>query len=95
MRALEETILKQTRLRPSSFFQHVHHSDGSSTANEPPINKFEQRLSQADAYLQLLIQQISAMESRPELAEVVKKANEFLEAVKHSIVLLQIAKVYV
>jgi hypothetical protein len=60
---------------------------------DEPLHRFELRLAQADSYLQLLIQQVAAMESKPELADVVGKANEFLEAVKHSIVLLQIAKV--
>jgi hypothetical protein len=41
----------------------------------------------------MLIQQVSALEGRPGLAEVVGKTNDFLDAVKHSIVLLQIAKV--
>ena len=59
-----------------------------------PLHHFEQRLAQADVYLQMLIQQISGLEnSRPELNGIVTKANEFLEAIKHSIVLLQIAKV--
>lgn len=73
------------------FFPHVF-SEAHQVANEP-LNRFEQRLSQADSFLQILIQQIATMESRPELSEIVARANDFLEAVKHSIVLLQIAKV--
>lgn len=41
----------------------------------------------------MLIQQIGDLEGRPELTRVVAKGNEFLSAIKHSIVLLQIAKV--
>ncbi|XP_021950667.1 oxysterol-binding protein-related protein 9 [Folsomia candida] len=90
VRALEETILKHTRLRPLAYFPHVF-SEANVGVDEP-LHRFELRLAQADSYLALLIQQVAAMESKPELAEVVGKANEFLEAVKHSIVLLQIAK---
>lgn len=88
---MEETILKHTRLRPLAYFPHVF-SEANVGVDEP-LHRFELRLAQADSYLALLIQQVAAMESKPELAEVVGKANEFLEAVKHSIVLLQIAKV--
>jgi hypothetical protein len=83
--------MKHTRLRPTNYLPHVFADVNSMT--EEPMSRFEQRLAQADSYLQILIQQIAAMESKPELADVVTKANEFLDAVKHSIVLLQIAKV--
>jgi len=83
--------VKHTRLRPTNYLPHVF-ADVNAMADEP-LSRFEQRLAQADSYLQILIQQIAAMESKPELVDVVAKANEFLDAVKHSIVLLQIAKV--
>lgn len=70
-----------------------HHFADLSTNVEEPLLRFEQRLAQADAYLEILIKQVAALEKRSECEEVVQKANEFLEGVKHSIVLLQIAKV--
>jgi len=90
VRALEDAILKHARLRPS-FKSHYFPTGGD--ASTQPLLGFEQRLSQADVYLQMLIQQIGELEGRPELAGVVAKGNEFLSAIKHSIVLLQIAKV--
>lgn len=92
MRALEETILKHARLRPGSYLP-LHFATNMSGTTDEPLRRFEHCLAQADAYLQLLIQQVVALESKPEMSHLVNKANEYLEAVKHSIVLLQIAKV--
>ena len=96
VRALEDAILRHARLRPGSVKPHRSQFTALGTEGIPniePLVRFEQKLAQTDVYLQMLIQQVDALQGRPQLSPVVSKANEFLEAVKHSIVLLQIAKV--
>lgn len=71
----------------------------------PPKQDFDRKIAEADAYLQLLIDQIKLIEEKkdkfPEGEEdkldiydtVLTQANAMLNSVKHTIVQLQIAKV--
>ncbi|KAF5307219.1 hypothetical protein FQR65_LT00735 [Abscondita terminalis] len=89
--ALEDTILRHAnRLRWES--------------NAPPtsVKDFDNKVSEADAYLQLMIEQTRLLENKIEtLTDIEEKvkcqlilehANTMLHNIKHSIVLLQIAK---
>uniref|UniRef100_A0A1B6D0N0 Oxysterol-binding protein n=1 Tax=Clastoptera arizonana TaxID=38151 RepID=A0A1B6D0N0_9HEMI len=68
----------------------------------PTVQDFDRKLAEADAYLQILIDQTKALELRIEqMTDIDDKrrseaiwnhANNMLEQVKHTIVLLQIAK---
>ncbi|XP_072378379.1 oxysterol-binding protein-related protein 9 isoform X1 [Diabrotica undecimpunctata] len=89
--ALEETIIRHgNRLR-----YETHHPS-------PTIRDFDNKVSEADAYLQLMIDQTRKLEERistiTDSDEKVKcqvildHANIMLDNIKHSIVLLQIAK---
>lgn len=66
------------------------------------LELFDKKVTEADAYLQLLIDQVNVIEQKIETLEktedkerceeIKTQANAMLENVKHSIVLLQIAK---
>ncbi|KAE8751996.1 hypothetical protein FOCC_FOCC001159 [Frankliniella occidentalis] len=68
----------------------------------PSVQDFDKKLIEADAYLQILINQVEALEERIDKMQdpsdkshglhIRDHANALLENVKHSIVLLQIAK---
>ncbi|VEN62723.1 unnamed protein product, partial [Callosobruchus maculatus] len=68
----------------------------------PTIKDFDNKVSEADAYLQLMIDQTKKLEERIQTitdAEektkcqiILDHANVMLDNIKHSIVLLQIAK---
>ncbi|XP_077515349.1 oxysterol-binding protein-related protein 9-like isoform X2 [Amblyomma americanum] len=68
----------------------------------PTQHNFDTKLTEADSYLQLLIEQIRDLEysiekvadprERQQLSGIGSNANALLETVKHTIVLLQIAK---
>ncbi|XP_033111662.1 oxysterol-binding protein-related protein 9-like isoform X2 [Anneissia japonica] len=68
----------------------------------PSINDFEKKLAEADAYLQLLINQTESLEAkmsrvttevdRPEQDQVLATAKGMIESIKQAIVLLQVAK---
>lgn len=69
-----------------------------------PKQDFDRKVTEADAYLQLLIEQIKLIESKKSAAEedeekqkkysdILLQANAMLNSVKHTIVQLQIAKV--
>ncbi|XP_068242910.1 oxysterol-binding protein-related protein 9 isoform X6 [Palaemon carinicauda] len=68
----------------------------------PTMADFDKKLTESDAYLQLLIDQTSVLEKhiastedeadRQRCQEVINHINTVLESIKHSIVLLQIAK---
>ncbi|XP_044744788.1 oxysterol-binding protein-related protein 9 [Coccinella septempunctata] len=91
VQALEDTIFK-------------HGSRMKWDTNQPPptIKDFQYKVTEADAYLQLMIEQIKILEeniskmSDPEdkskCQTILEQANVMLDNVKHSIVLLQIAK---
>ena len=70
----------------------------------PPKHDFDRKVAEADAYLQLLIDQIKIIEQKKEFLdneddktqsydEILQHANCLLNSVKHTIVHLQIAKV--
>ena len=70
----------------------------------PPKHDFDRKVAEADAYLQLLIDQIKQVDQKQNLLkeedeekrqrydEILSQANLMLNAVKHAIVQLQIAK---
>nr|CAG4640791.1 EOG090X04KD [Eulimnadia texana] len=92
IRALEDTILRHAQLQRKL--------DPSRPA--PTMHDFDQKLAESDAYLQILIDQIKNLElrientsdetSKAKLCNIKDHANATLECIKHSIVLLQIAK---
>ncbi|XP_076338053.1 oxysterol-binding protein-related protein 9 isoform X1 [Tachypleus tridentatus] len=93
--ALEETIVRHTPSR-GSYYKSWERSVLAST-----IQDFESKLTESDAYLQLMIEQVKNIEHKIETADetekillslVRDKANCVVESVKHSIILLQIAK---
>ncbi|XP_030761058.1 oxysterol-binding protein-related protein 9 isoform X2 [Sitophilus oryzae] len=89
--ALEDTI-----------FRHGKGSRWEPPHPTPTLKDFDNRVSEADAYLQIMIEQTAKLEERigmltdPEeraTCEIIlKHANVMLENIKHAIVLLQIAK---
>ncbi|XP_060555680.1 LOW QUALITY PROTEIN: oxysterol-binding protein-related protein 9-like [Ruditapes philippinarum] len=90
--ALENTIVRHTR----------HSSFRGQQAGVPSAADFDRKLAETDAYLQLLINQVESLEKRIEACEDVGEkekynvikvtANAMIEAIKHSIVMLQISK---
>lgn len=91
VRALEDTIFR-------------HGSRMRWDTNGPPatIKDFDNKVSEADAYLQLMIEQTQNLEERIKIIKdeeektkcqvILEHANMMLDNIKHSIVLLQIAK---
>ena len=71
----------------------------------PTMADFDKKLTESDAYLQLLIDQTTLLEKhmsstddeadRQRCQEVVNHINTVLESIKHSIVLLQVSVHYV
>nr|XP_053655809.1 oxysterol-binding protein-related protein 9-like isoform X3 [Cherax quadricarinatus] len=92
IRGLEDTIVRHT---PS-----IRRWDPSKPA--PTMADFDKKLIESDVYLQLLIEQTSVLEKhmlstddeadRQRCQDVITNVNTVLESIKHSIVLLQIAK---
>ncbi|XP_067846325.1 oxysterol-binding protein-related protein 9 isoform X2 [Heptranchias perlo] len=89
--ALEETILRHTlQLR------------GGETGFVPSVQDFDKKLAEADAYLQILIDQLKLFdekvktcnddEQRRKVENLKEVTNSMVESIKHCIVLLQIAK---
>ncbi|XP_069794749.1 oxysterol-binding protein-related protein 9 isoform X13 [Narcine bancroftii] len=89
--ALEETILRHTlQLR------------GTETGFVPTVQDFDKKLAEADAYLQILIDQLKLFdekvktsiddEQRKKVESLKEVTNSMVESIKHCIVLLQIAK---
>ncbi len=91
--ALEDTILRHTHRRGKK----------SETSSKPTLVDFERKLTETDSYLQLLIGQVDSLDKRiencndehekEELSAIKAKTVHLLDGVKHTIVLLQIAKV--
>ncbi|KAK2585482.1 hypothetical protein KPH14_010138 [Odynerus spinipes] len=91
VRALEDTILRHSHAR-------------WDPKKSPPKQDFNRKVAEADAYLQLLIDQIKLIETKQNSVEsedeekqqryaaVLTQANAMLNSVKHTIVQLQIAK---
>lgn len=97
IRCLEDTILRHAYgyKSPSSLRL-------DSMRPSPTIQDFDKKLAEADAYLQILIDQTKLLEQRIEsdletedktkCELILSHTNNLLEQVKHTIVLLQIAK---
>ena len=103
IRALEDTVLKhnQTRrmssgLRKSALLVH-------SAGEAPTLLDFDKKLTETDCYLQILLNQVSALknkmddpettpEAKAKYEDIAEKAVAMTESIKHGIVLLQIAK---
>ncbi|XP_011493953.1 PREDICTED: oxysterol-binding protein-related protein 9 [Ceratosolen solmsi marchali] len=91
VRALEDTILRHSHTR-------------WNPRKPPPKQDFDRKVAEADAYLQLLIDQIKFIEQKQKSFEndnddktmrytqILSPANAMLNSVKHAIVQLQIAK---
>ncbi|XP_011150267.1 oxysterol-binding protein-related protein 9 [Harpegnathos saltator] len=90
IRALEDTILRHSNAR-------------WDPKKSLPKHDFDRKVAEADAYLQLLIEQIKLIETKKSAAEedeekqkkysaILLQANAMLNSVKHTIVQLQIAK---
>ncbi|XP_043502655.1 oxysterol-binding protein-related protein 9 isoform X1 [Polistes fuscatus] len=89
--ALEDTILRHSHAR-------------WDPKKSPPKQDFNRKVAEADAYLQLLIDQIKIIETKQQSLEteneeiqesytaILMQANAMLNSVKHTIVQLQIAK---
>nr|CAD7463334.1 unnamed protein product [Timema tahoe] len=91
IRSLEDTILR-----------HANRMRWDPNKPQPTIQDFDKKLVEADAYLQIIIDQVKALELRMEglsnhddkmrCQSIVNHANDMLDAIKHTVVLLQIAK---
>ncbi|CAH0551346.1 unnamed protein product [Brassicogethes aeneus] len=91
VRALEDTIIRHG----SQMKWDAYHPS-------PTLKDFDNKVSEADAYLQLMIDQTKNLEERMDIITdleeknkcelILQHANEMLNNIKHSIVLLQIAK---
>ncbi|XP_066586974.1 oxysterol-binding protein-related protein 9 isoform X2 [Prorops nasuta] len=91
IRALEDTILRHSHAR-------------WDPKKAPPKQDFDRKVAEADAYLQLLIDQIKLLEGKQKdvanvdeekhqvYSTILAQANAMLNSVKHTIVQLQIAK---
>ncbi|XP_039340511.1 oxysterol-binding protein-related protein 9 isoform X1 [Mauremys reevesii] len=89
--ALEETILR-----------HTLQLQGVDSGFVPSVQDFDKKLTEADAYLQILIDQLKLFdeklqhciddEQRKKIENLKETTNSMVESIKHCIVLLQIAK---
>uniref|UniRef100_F6VTM3 Oxysterol-binding protein n=1 Tax=Ciona intestinalis TaxID=7719 RepID=F6VTM3_CIOIN len=87
--ALEDTILRHSQRQVEPCFT-------------PSLEEFDHKLAEADAYLQLLIEHVRAIESKvgklgsssdkQNLEGILSSGQEMIEAVTKSIMLLQLAK---
>jgi len=78
-------------------------STGSGSRQRSQLVLFEKKVNEADAYLQLIIDQttkierkideLDSEEDKAKYSSLQMQANAMLDNIKHSIVLLQIAKV--
>lgn len=104
MRHLEDTIARSTRYRTYGDPSQTLQSMGGSSSKNNNLTLFDKKVMEADTYLQMIIDQTSKIEQRIDALEneediakydgVKKQANAMLDHIKHSIVLLQIAKVF-
>ncbi|NWR14288.1 OSBL9 protein, partial [Emberiza fucata] len=115
--ALEDTILRHTlQLQASSSLSHFscptimkngrqNHIAGVDSGFVPSVHDFDKKLTEADAYLQILIDQLKLFDEKLQNCkdDEQRKASTFclknclsggsmVESIKHCIVLLQIAK---
>lgn len=87
--------------------RHTHRRRGrkNDQANNPvpTLSEYERKLTETDAYLQLIIEQLKTVDAqieatksehdRERLVDIKAKTLTLLDSIKHAIVLLQIAKV--
>ena len=101
VRHLEDAIARSTyRYRPD---QAQLMSGGASSSRNTHLVMFDKKVSEADTYLQMVIDQAAKIEQRINEIEdeeergkyesLKEQINNMLDHIKHSIVLLQIAKV--
>ncbi|XP_040573447.1 oxysterol-binding protein-related protein 9 [Lepeophtheirus salmonis] len=86
IRALEEVVFRNHRIR------HRQSSSGSFS-----IQDFDNKLAETDCYLQLMLDRMDKLKSLKggedeEVDNLLKKADNMTESIKHAIVLLQITK---
>ncbi|XP_056671125.1 oxysterol-binding protein-related protein 9 isoform X7 [Monodelphis domestica] len=91
IQALEETILR-----------HTLQLQGVDSGFVPSVQDFDKKLTEADAYLQILIDQLKLFDNklqnckdddqRKKIETLKETTNNMVESIKHCIVLLQIAK---
>nr|XP_018903713.1 PREDICTED: oxysterol-binding protein-related protein 9 [Bemisia tabaci] len=96
IRCLEDTILRHAYGYKSSRLEF------NNAKSLPTIHDFDKKLAEADAYLQILIDQTKNLEARmnqvtdpsdkSRCQAIWNHVNVMLEQVKHTIILLQIAK---
>jgi hypothetical protein len=103
VRHLEDTIAQSTRYRSYGDPSQTLQSMGGSSSKNNNLTLFDKKVMEADTYLQMIIDQTSKIEQRIDALEseeekekydgIKQQANDMLDHIKHSIVLLQIAKV--
>uniref|UniRef100_H2YQU3 Oxysterol-binding protein n=1 Tax=Ciona savignyi TaxID=51511 RepID=H2YQU3_CIOSA len=81
--ALEDTILRHSQRQILQVEPHF----------VPSLEEFDRKLAEADAYLQLLIENVQAIEEKSAKSESATDKQEMIEAITKSIMLLQLAKV--
>ncbi|CAK7306301.1 Oxysterol-binding protein-related protein 9 [Vulpes lagopus] len=79
--ALEETILR-----------HTLQLQGLDSGFVPSVQDFDKKLTEADAYLQILIDQLKLFDDKLQNCKDDEQRKSMVESIKHCIVLLQIAK---
>ncbi|MXQ98630.1 hypothetical protein E5288_WYG021740 [Bos mutus] len=79
--ALEETILR-----------HTLQLQGLDSGFVPSVQDFDKKLTEADAYLQILIEQLKLFDDKLQNCKDDEQRKSMVESIKHCIVLLQIAK---
>lgn len=111
VRRLEDTILRHANRSRALWEQQYsggsgstsHGTPGSSTRRANSLVLFDKKVSEADAYLQLMIEQTTKIDNKiqslgeeseeaQKLKDICEHANAMLDNIKHSIVLLQITK---
>lgn len=103
VRHLEDTIARSTQRYRSGYNDASQTQISSNGTRNTYLVMFDKKVSEADTYLQMVIdqaakveQRLSEIESEEERAKYVtikEQVDEMLDHIKHSIVLLQIAKV--
>ncbi|XP_062544680.1 oxysterol-binding protein-related protein 9 isoform X2 [Armigeres subalbatus] len=110
VRRLEDTILRHANRSRALWEQQYsvgsgsnsHGTPGSSTKRNNNLVLFDKKVTEADAYLQLMIEQTTKIDNRiqslgeceeaEKLKTIYEHANAMLDNIKHSIVVLQITK---
>lgn len=101
VRHLEDTIARNTHRYRA--FGDTASTSGSSSSKNNYLTLFDRKVTEADTYLQMIIDQATKIEQQIETIEDAEEkekyeelkdqTNAMLDNIKHSIVLLQIAKV--